>query len=215
MGAIPSSWKGACDQGEITIPPITCNRKLIGARYYYTGYEQTVQPIDPSFEYKSPRDKIGHGTHTASTSVGAVVRNASFYGIGQGTIRGGAPRARLAVYKTCWNLTNSGKCCEADILAAFDQALKDGVHIISASFGAPPPLGVFFNSSMDIGSFHAMQMGVTVVFAGGNDDSVNPSLVQNVNPWSISVAASSFDRTYPTEMALSATEENFTIMVRF
>ncbi|XP_058001631.1 subtilisin-like protease SBT3.18 isoform X2 [Hevea brasiliensis] len=212
---IPPSWKGQCVKGEGFEPRKACNRKLIGARYYLKGFEQQFGPLNKSCgnsEYRSARDFLGHGTHTASTAVGSIVKNGSFFGFGQGTARGGAPRARLAVYKICWGKNLEGKCAEADILAAFEDALRDGVHIISASFGSPPPLAPFFFSSADIGSFHAMQFGVSVVFSAGNDGPA-PSLVGNVSPWSICVAASTIDRTFPTQIVLgsdfSVTGESF------
>ncbi|KAJ7955446.1 Subtilisin-like protease [Quillaja saponaria] len=203
MLPVPSTWKGLCVEGDQFNPARACNRKLIGARYYLKGFEQEhgALNVTNNSEYQSPRDFLGHGTHTASTAVGSIVKNASFFGLGNGTARGGAPRARLAVYKVCWGKNYNGRCSEADILAAFDDALHDGVHIISASFGENPPLIPFFKLSASIGSFHAMQRGVTVVFsAGNNDDSPDPSLVGNVAPWSICVAASSIDRTYPTQI---------------
>lgn len=204
MGPIPPCWKGKCVKGENFDPATACNRKLIGARYYLKGFEEAYGPLNMSSkkEYRSPRDFLGHGTHTASTAVGSRVRNANFFGLGQGTARGGAPRARLAVYKICWSKDLDGKCTEADILAAFDHALHDGVHVISASFGESPPLRPFFASNAGIGSFHAMQLGVTVVFSAGNDGPL-PSLVGNVAPWSISVAASSIDRAFPTEIIVN------------
>ncbi|KAG8496107.1 hypothetical protein CXB51_009078 [Gossypium anomalum] len=210
MRPIPSSWKGVCVEGEKFEPAKACNRKLIGARYYLKGFEQEYGPLNMSGnpEYRSARDFLGHGTHTASTAAGSIVKNASFFGIGQGTARGGAPWARVAVYKICWGINGVGSCTEADILAAFDDALHDGVHVISASFGATPPLSPFFASSADIGSFHAMQLGITVVFSAGNDGP-EPSLVQNVAPWSLCVAASTIDRSFPTEIVL---DSNFTIM---
>ncbi|KAK8361345.1 hypothetical protein V6Z12_A03G034300 [Gossypium hirsutum] len=210
MRPIPSSWKGVCVEGEKFEPAKACNRKLIGARYYLKGFEQEYGPLNMSGnpEYRSARDFLGHGTHTASTAAGSMVKNASFFGIGQGTARGGAPWARVAVYKICWGINGVGSCTEADILAAFDDALHDGVHVISASFGATPPLSPFFASSADIGSFHAMQLGIAVVFSAGNDGP-EPSLVQNVAPWSLCVAASTIDRSFPTEIVL---DSNFTIM---
>ncbi|MCI87856.1 subtilisin-like protease-like, partial [Trifolium medium] len=42
-----------------------------------------------------------------------------------------APKARLAVYKVCWN----GGCFDSDILAAFDAAVADGVDVVSLSVG--------------------------------------------------------------------------------
>ncbi|KAJ1397173.1 Peptidase S8/S53 domain [Sesbania bispinosa] len=205
IGPIPSTWKGECVEGERFDPTAACNNKLIGARYYLKGFEQEYGPLNTTenFEYQSPRDFVGHGTHTASTAVGSIVEDASFFDIGKGTARGGAPRARLAVYKVCWNVEYYGRCSEADIMAAFDDALHDGVHIISASFGPIPPLAPFFKDSSSIGSFHAMQMGVTVVFSAGNyDESPESSLVGNVEPWSICVAASSIDRTFPTKITI-------------
>lgn len=175
------------------------------------GFENTYGPLSKSApsEYRSARDALGHGTHTASTALGSIVRDASFLGLGQGSARGGAPRARLAVYKVCWNQDFEGRCTEADIMKAFDDALYDGVHVISASFGETPPLSPFFGSNADIGSFHAVQWGVSVVFSAGNDGP-DPALVQNVAPWAFCVAASSIDRTFPTQIQL---DTNITLMV--
>lgn len=53
----------------------------------------------------------------------------NYKGLGAGGARGGAPMARIAVYKTCW----SSGCYDVDLLAAFDDAIRDGVHIISVS----------------------------------------------------------------------------------
>lgn len=211
MKPFPSTWKGKCVKGEMFNPEEACNRKLIGARYYIEGFEKYYGSLNNSGnpEYRSPRDFLGHGTHTASTAVGSIVKNASFLGLGQGITRGGAPRARLAVYKACWGKDYVGQCSEADTLAAFDDALHDGVHVISASIGSTPPLPELFASSNAIGSFHAMQLGVSVVFSAGNDGP-DPGLVSNVEPWALSVAASSVDRTFPTDIVV---ESNFSIMV--
>ncbi|XP_010539130.1 PREDICTED: subtilisin-like protease SBT3.18 [Tarenaya hassleriana] len=197
---IPPSWNGECVAGESFDPSVHCNRKLIGARFYLRGFQEVYGPINPARdpEYRSPRDFLGHGTHTASTAVGSVASDISgFFGLGGGTARGGAPEARLAVYKTCWAKDLEGVCTEADILAAFDDAIHDGVGVISASFGSPPPLAPFFESSTDIGSFHAVERGVSVVFSCGNGGP-SPGVVQNVAPWAISVAASTVDRRFPT-----------------
>ncbi|KAL6195007.1 hypothetical protein ACLB2K_030629 [Fragaria x ananassa] len=204
MRPIPSTWKGECVKGEMFEPAKACNRKLIGARYYLEGFEEEYGPLNTSGnpEFRSARDFLGHGTHTASTAVGSVVKqNASFYGFAEGTARGGAPKARLAVYKVCWGKNYSSRCTGADILAAFDDALHDGVQVISASIGSRPPLIPLFASEGAIGSFHAMQLGVSVVFSAGNEGP-DPSQVTNVAPWSLCVAASSIDRMFPTRVLL-------------
>ena len=62
-----------------------------------------------------------------STIAGSVVANASLFGMARGIARGGAPSARLAIYKACWfNL-----CSDADILNAMDDAISDGADILS------------------------------------------------------------------------------------
>ncbi|KAI4373722.1 hypothetical protein MLD38_011812 [Melastoma candidum] len=205
MRPIPSSWKGKCIGGNGFDPRTICNRKLIGAKYYVKGFEQQYGPLNTAdeAEYRSPRDRLGHGTHTSSTAVGSIVPGASFDGLGLGTARGGEPRARLAVYKVCWSMLGEGKCNEADIMAAFEEAISDGVHVISGSFGMLPPLLPFFAYSISIGSFHAMQKGISVVLSAGNyNPSPEPSFVQNVAPWSISVAASTIDRDFPAKIVL-------------
>ncbi|KAI3909084.1 hypothetical protein MKW92_028424 [Papaver armeniacum] len=60
FGPPPKKWKGVCDGGH----NFTCNNKLIGARYYES--------------LGSARDTKGHGTHTASTAAGNIVKGASF-----------------------------------------------------------------------------------------------------------------------------------------
>ncbi|TKV98095.1 hypothetical protein SEVIR_9G538200v4 [Setaria viridis] len=202
-GPIPSSWRGTCVKGDSFDPATACNRKLIGARYYLAGIESELGPLNTTGgeEYRSPRDRVGHGTHTASTAVGSVAPNASYFGLGRGAARGGAPRARLAVYKVCWYKDLTGRCSDADILAAFDDALCDGVHVVSASLGSSPPLMPLFATSTEIGAFHAMQRGVVTVFSAGNDGP-DASMVQNVSPWGLTVAASTIDRRFPTVITL-------------
>ncbi|RWW18602.1 hypothetical protein GW17_00017398 [Ensete ventricosum] len=86
-------------------------------------------------------------------------------GIARGIARGGALRARLAIYKVCWA---TGGCSSADILAAFDDAIHDGVDVLSVSLGQSPPLPTYIEDVLAIGSFHAVARGITVVCSAGN-----------------------------------------------
>ncbi|KAL0385714.1 UNVERIFIED_CONTAM: Subtilisin-like protease SBT4.3 [Sesamum radiatum] len=90
----------------------------------------------------SARDREGHGTHTAFTAAGNYVKDASFCGIAKGTARVGVPSARIAAYKVCHRIG----CLEADILAAFDDAIADGVDILSISLGPDTPLQFQYDS---------------------------------------------------------------------
>lgn len=176
------------------------DRKIIGARWYIKGYEADFGKLNTSggVEFLSPRDAVGHGTHTASIAAGALVENANFRGLAEGLARGGAPSAHLAVYKVCWS---TGGCSSADILAAFDDAVLDGVDVLSVSLGSSPPLTAYFDDSLAIGSFHAVAKGITVVCSAGNSGPY-PQTIINTAPWVISVAASTIDRTFPTVITL-------------
>ncbi|KAI0491542.1 hypothetical protein KFK09_025802 [Dendrobium nobile] len=76
----------------------------------------------------------------------------NYNGLGNGAARGGVPMSRIAVYKTCWETG----CYDADLLAAFDDAIKDGVDIISVSLGPNSLQGNYFGDS--ISSAHSMQL---------------------------------------------------------
>ena len=143
----------------------------------------------------SPRYKVGHGTHTASTAAGSATAG-SLFGYANGTARGAVPSARLAVYKVCWELV----CEQSALLAAFDDAIVDGVGIISISLGTRS-LPDYFSNPTAVGAFHAMRQGVLTVASAGND---GPRLgtLANFAPWSLTVAASSIDRKFVTNIGL-------------
>nr|GMD56632.1 subtilisin-like protease SBT3.5 [Ipomoea batatas] len=206
VGPIPSKWKGSCQSGQMFDPKKHCNRKLIGARYFIDGYlaEKGQQPGNYTgiLDYISPRDTNGHGTHTSSTAAGSPVSNVSYKGLSLGTFRGGAPRARLAIYKIGWE---DGNIADADTLMGFDTAIHDGVDVISASFGVNVPLysELLFPQAgaTSFGSFHAVAQGITVVAAGGNSGPAAQT-VSNGEPWILTVAANTPDRAFPTPITL-------------
>ncbi|PKI56412.1 hypothetical protein CRG98_023215 [Punica granatum] len=100
LGPVPERFRGECIPGE-NFTSAHCNRKIIGARYYYKGFETDEGPLE-SFNqtfFRSGWDGDGHGSHTSSTFAGSVVDDVSLYGLGRGTARRGAPHARLTMYK--------------------------------------------------------------------------------------------------------------------
>ncbi|KAH9322251.1 hypothetical protein KI387_016890, partial [Taxus chinensis] len=182
IGPVPSRWKGVCMGGQ----DFTCNRKIIGARCYKGS--GTL----------SGRDIEGHGTHTASTAAGRVVGDADYYGLGFGSARGGSPSSRIAVYKVC---SDQG-CLGSDILAGLDDAVNDGVDIISVSLGSASLFQLdFSNDPIAIGAFHAAQKGVGVVCSAGNDGPDSYSVV-NTAPWIFTVAATTIDRDFQSDIIL-------------
>lgn len=194
LGPVPSRWKGTCETSK-DFNASNCNRKIIGARFFSAGYEQARGKMNESVESRSPRDTEGHGTHTASTAAGSAVPNANLNGLAPGTARGMASKARIAVYKICWE----DGCYDSDILKAFDQAVQDGVDVISLSVGG----GVvpYYEDSIAIGSFGAMKKGVFVSCSAGNSGPRATS-VSNIAPWILTVAASTLDRKFPASVVL-------------
>ncbi|XP_039069984.1 CO(2)-response secreted protease-like isoform X2 [Hibiscus syriacus] len=183
MGEIPKKWGGICAKGRDS-STFNCNRKIIGARSYGESL---------------PRDVIGHGTHVASTAAGAEVHGASYYGLASGTARGGAPGSRLAIYDV-FSSQNRGR--GSTVLAAFDDAIADGVDVLSLSFGSSSILQQeFIKDPIAIGAFHAVQNNITVVCSAGNDGP-NPGSVVNSAPWILTVAASTIDRGFESNVVL-------------
>lgn len=152
--------------------------KLIGARYY----EKSVRGGG------SARDTQGHGTHTASTAAGNMVKDARFFGVAKGNARGAVPSARIATYRVC---TPDG-CPNDAILAAFDDAIADGVDIVSISLRSDDPVP-FDQDPTAIGSFHALKKGILTSNSAGNNGP-GPQTITSNAPWLLTVAASSTDR---------------------
>ncbi|RXI04304.1 hypothetical protein DVH24_038578 [Malus domestica] len=162
--------------------------KLIGARHY--GYE-------------SARDEIGHGTHTASTVAGNAVKDVNFYGLANGTARGGVPAAKIAAHQVCI------PCCQYHtLLAAFDDAIADGVNIITISLGQLDPIDLD-EDAIAIGAFHAMKKGILTSQAAGNL-SLGIASVSSVAPWILTVAASNTDRNFVDKIVLATWSMNHT-----
>ncbi|KAL8230951.1 hypothetical protein R6Q57_000729 [Mikania cordata] len=196
FGPIPRRWKGKCETGP-DFNKSSCNRKLIGARYFLKGYEASLNgTFDENLESRSPVDDNGHGTHCATTAVGSAVTDASLFGYAKGTARGMAPHARLAVYKVCWAQT----CPGSDILSALDAAITDGVDILSLSLGGPG--NDFFMDFLMRGSFKAVSHGIFVSTSAGNNIGLTAVPLVNVAPWVITVGASSLDRDFPAYITL-------------
>lgn len=194
FGPVPAGWKGKCEDGN-DFNASACNKKLIGARYFLTGYEAAKGPVDVSKESRSPRDNDGHGTHTSSTAAGAAVRGADLVGYASGTAKGMAPRARVATYKVCW----VGGCFSSDILKAMEVAVADGVDVLSLSLGGGT--ADYYHDSMAVGAYSAMERGIFVSCSAGNAGP-GAATLSNGAPWITTVGAGTLDRDFPAYVVL-------------
>ncbi|KAJ9551260.1 hypothetical protein OSB04_015305 [Centaurea solstitialis] len=200
MPAVPTRWHGECEKYK-DFKATSCNKKLIGARTFYKGFSMaaatTTTTTTRGRERFSPRDHDGHGTHTSTTVAGAQVSNASLFGYANGTARGMAAHARVATYKVCWKLG----CLGSDILAAMDKAISDGVDVLSISIGVGSK--PYYQDSIAIGAFKAMQMGVFVSCSAGNWGPTKAT-VANAAPWIMTVGAGTLDRDFPAYVDLGS-----------
>ncbi|GLT43916.1 hypothetical protein SLA2020_178410 [Shorea laevis] len=197
FGPVPARWKGACESGT-NFSSLNCNRKLIGARYFFKGYEAEQGRVNETADFKSPRATNSHGTHCASTAGGNLVHNASFYGLANGVAAGMRYTSRIAVYKVCWE--GPAGCSYSDIMAAIDQAIKDGVDVVSISLGPEEGGSVpYFDDLTAQAAFAGIQRGIFFSLSAGNE---GPRTVGNTAPWLMTVAASYTDRSFPTIVKL-------------
>ena len=208
-GPPPARWRGFCQYGY-GFGPGACNNKLIGARSYNFLAEAGFEPHWTEFD--SPRDSTagqyghgGHGTHTASTAAGNNGVLASIGGSALGATSGMAPRARLAMYKICFTRVSSedgtagtNGCASTSAVAAIEQAVFDGVDVLSYSISGPTDN---LDEAVEQAFLGAANAGVFVSAAAGNAGPGNS--VNHPSPWLTSVGASTTDRLSGARATLS------------
>ncbi|MGQ0834014.1 MAG: S8 family peptidase [Gammaproteobacteria bacterium] len=184
-------WHGKCTPGE-AFNASMCNQKVIGAQAFSAG--ALAGGGIPDFEFLSPRDFDGHGSHTASTAGGNFDTDTDGDALAAGltSINGIAPRARLSIYKVCWELPDlsNASCTSSDRVAAVDQAIADGVDVLNHSIGATR---TNFLDPVMVAFFNAAASGVFVAASAGNSGPT-VSTVAAPGPWLTTVAASSHNR---------------------
>ncbi|WP_051753038.1 S8 family serine peptidase [Streptosporangium amethystogenes] len=180
------TFTGTCQVGE-EFDGGLCNEKLISARYFGDTWAELTPP-DQRADYLSPRDRHGHGTHTATTAAGNAGVDVTVNGLAFGEISGVAPAAKIAVYKALWSSKSAeGSGYVSDLVAAVDQAVADGVDVINYSIGSSRESAA--DDPVQRAFLSAASTGVFVAAAGGNNGP-DPASLDNTAPWVTTVAAS-------------------------
>ena len=121
--------------------------------------------------------------------MGNIVPGVSHFGYARGTARGVAPRAHLAMYKVVWAM-DLELTFASDLLAVMEQAILDGVDIMSLSMGINQTF--YFTDVIAIATLSAIEKGILVVCAGSNYSSFFKT-VYNGAPWITTVGAGTLD----------------------
>jgi len=195
-----TGFSGTCQTGE-GWSASDCNNKIIGARYFNAawGGSTALEALRP-WEFMSPRDYNGHGTHTSSTAGGNFGVPTTGPAAAFGEISGMAPRARLVEYKALWSTVDGSTASgfTSDLVAAINQAVADGVDVITYSISGSltnflDPVEVSFLSAADAGIF---------VSAAAGNEGPTASTVNHPSPWITTVAAGTHNRSVSGSVTL-------------
>ena len=165
------------------------NQKVIVARSYASLFGKT----DPD---PSARDHVGHGTATAMVAAGGIVAGRL------AAIAGVAPKAYIGSYKVFGSPGVNDGATDGAILKAIDDAVADGMDIISLSLGSD--VAPRFADDLEVQALERVAaLGVVVVASAGNNGP-DPSTVGSPAdaPSVIAVGASSNDRVFSASVSV-------------
>jgi minor extracellular serine protease Vpr len=144
-------------------------------------------------EGKPPLDTNGHGTQVA----GVIAAD--------GTLKGVAPKAKILAYK----VSDNGEAVASDLIVrAIDMAVEDGANIINISLGVNKT-----NSNIDAAVNRALEKGIFVVTAAGNDGPLPKTIGSPGKDFdSITVGASYNNLTSSLVATLDVNEKPYTVI---
>jgi subtilisin family serine protease len=170
-----------------------CGKKLIAARHFDAawGGDSAIDAQRP-WEFTSPRDYNGHGTHTTSTAGGNNGTPTTGPAAVFGPVSGMAPRARVAMYKALWSTEDAATASgfTSDLVEAIDTAVSDGVDVINYSISGTQ---TNFLDPVQVSFLFAADAGVFVSASAGNSGPTT-NTVAHPGPWLTTVAAGTHNR---------------------
>ncbi|WP_191907852.1 S8 family serine peptidase [Nocardioides cynanchi] len=174
----PPGFHGPCRTGPGWRAGM-CDGKVVAARFFVRGFG--ADRIASSARL-SPVDDDGHGTLSASIAAGDGGVTVQVPGVPHRLTSGVAPRARVAVYKACWQApdpANDG-CSTADLVTAVDRATADGVDVLDLPVSGPDRI-----DTVERALLGATEAGTVVVASAGN----GPGHAAHPSPWVTTVGA--------------------------
>jgi subtilisin family serine protease len=181
-------YLGTCAAGGVDAG--RCNEKLIGGYDFVCAAPGNQCGVAGVAEEPGFGDTNGHGSHTASTTVGNR-RDVVFNGASL-RISGVAPRANIIAYDACYTNTTTGQglCPNVSTVASINQAIADGVDVINYSIGG----GVSpWTEATSLAFLSATDAGIFVATSAGNSGPAANTL-SHLEPWTSATAASQHGR---------------------
>lgn len=201
------------------------SNKVIVARSYVKMLAAGSSASNPAADSRpddvSPRDRTGHGTAVASVAAGNTTS-------GLVTITGMAPHAFLGNYRIFGSPGVNDTTSDDVIIAAAEDAIADGMDMISLSLGAPA-----FSAPLDSGAVcgqspgvpcdplasameAAVKGGMIVVVAAGNNGQTglggpgyNTISSPGDAPSVITVGASTNSHMFPERVSVTGTSQSY------
>ena len=161
-----------CTTGHPEDCAYTTNKVIVARSYVrQLALDFASDPKNPAPESQpddySPRDRVGHGTATASCAAGYTNTGAALSTSGsQVTFNGMAPKAYLGNYKITGSPGINDGPTDDILIQAVDDAVSDGMDVISLSFGALALSGL--SQDPVAMAFQAASQKAVVVVAAGN-----------------------------------------------
>ncbi|KAK1306307.1 hypothetical protein QJS10_CPA10g01017 [Acorus calamus] len=181
---------------ERGFPRSVCGGKIAAARYFAHGVIANGD-FNAARDYASPFDADGHGRQGQLKYMGLTLD----FVLSISNTHAAATAA--GNYRTPVMVNGFNYGYASDVVAAVDQAVEDGVDILSLSIGpATVPAGPSaFLNVLDIELLFAVKAGVLVIQAVGNGGPSSSSVL-SFSPWIVSVAAADTDRKYNNSIEL-------------
>ncbi len=155
-----------------------------------TGVELTHPDLDdkiisPGWDFvnndSDASDDHGHGTFVAGIAAAETNNNEGIAGV--------AWNCSILPIKS---LADDGQGYYSDVIAGIDYAVEQGAHVINLSLGGDVP-----DPDLEDAVRNALQNGVVVVAASGNDSGANVLYPARYDQWVLAVAATDYNDVRP------------------